>query len=150
MCLAKIRANFRGPGDVLTFLRAAVLLVRAQRQKGSMPLEALLRRFTPAVGQRSDENMPPVLERYVSWWLSRRWFPVAPNCWTRSLALFALLRRHGFGDVRLRIGMLKRGQDIEGHAWLVRDGTPYLERSGLDVGTLKVVVEHPSEEANHT
>ena len=48
------------------------------------------------------------------------------TCLVRSLALWASLRRRGV-DAVLRVGIRKRGNAIEGHAWLEFDGTPLNE-----------------------
>lgn len=49
--------------------------------------------------------------------------PIAVTCLSRSLALWALLRRHGF-DPQLEIGVRKTTGRFEAHAWVEVDGHP--------------------------
>jgi len=141
--LQKLKDNFRRPGDVLTFLATGRRLMAAHRCKTRLPVGELLVRFSPAPGPPCEPGFIEALERYVNWWLARRWFPVPHNCWTRSLVLFWLLRTHGVGDVELRVGLDAGSGDLRGHAWLVRSGEPFLDRSGEDLTRYRVLLRHP-------
>jgi hypothetical protein len=143
----KLRDNFRGLADVWEFLRVAPRLRAAHVLKARLPVADLLQRFTPPVRCEPQEDHVGALQRYVWWWLGRRWLRVPGNCWTRSLVLFELLRRHGFGDVRLIVGVRKDAEDLAGHAWLERGGQPFLEPDSEEVRGMKPLIEHPTEEA---
>lgn len=145
--MSKLSENFRGLSDVWEFLRVAARLWAAQYLKARLPVPELLRRFTPPVRGVPQEDHADALQRYVWWWLARPWFPVRSNCWTRSLALFELLRRHGFGDVGLVVGVRRDGADLSGHAWLIRGGVPFLEPTGEEVVGMRPMFTHPEEEA---
>jgi hypothetical protein len=90
------------------------------------PLDELLARLGgPAAGVRVAL---PELEHLVDRgeaWADR--VPLLPRtCLYRSLARFALFRRHGF-PVAFVMGISPRGPEEDGHAWLEFDGTPYRE-----------------------
>jgi hypothetical protein len=56
------------------------------------------------------------------------WRPlVRSGCLTRGVTLFWFLRRAGL-NVELCFGMDPRGDEPDGHCWLVRDGEVFLER----------------------
>lgn len=145
--LDRIRGNFRGPGDVWVFLRTAARVAAAHRLRSRLPVLEVLRRFTPPVGPPCPEEHLEALARYVSFWLYLRVFPVRWNCWTRTLALFELLRLHGVADVTLRIGVTKHQDALHGHAWLMRGGEPFMEPPGEALNSLRVVIEHPPKES---
>lgn len=144
--LEKLRQNFRRPADLLTFLATGRLVLAADRHKSRLPVPELLARFTPSPGPPCEPWFIEALERYANWWLEKRWFPVRHNCWTRALVLFWLLRKHGIVDVSLRVGVAANSGGLDGHAWLVRNGEPFLERAGGDLARYKVILEHPSPE----
>ena len=52
---------------------------------------------------------------------------VRPGCLTRGLTHYYFLRRAGV-ELRLQYGIGTVEGRTEGHCWLVRDGSPYLER----------------------
>jgi len=141
--LQKLKDNFRRPGDILAFLSTGRRLLIAHRCKARLPVPELLARFSPPPGRPREPGRVEALERWVNWWLARRWFPVAHNCWTRSLVLFWLLRKHGIVDVGLRVGIEAESGNLLGHAWLVRNGEPILDHSGEDLTRYRVILEHP-------
>lgn len=53
-----------------------------------------------------------------------RWYrgPLRPRCLTRSLALQAILARHG-AQAQLRVGVARAGSGLAAHAWLELAGT---------------------------
>jgi hypothetical protein len=68
-----------------------------------------------------------VLADYVGQVLNRLPPPWRYTCLRRCVVLYHLLRRAG-RPVALRIGVRKgAGSPLEAHAWLVKDGAPYLE-----------------------
>ena len=93
----------------------------------SEPLDELLGRLAgAATGSRGW--MLPDLERTLERaeaWADR--VPFLPRtCLYRSLARFALFRRHGF-PVAFVMGVSPRGTEEDGHAWLEFEGRPYRE-----------------------
>ena len=76
---------------------------------------------------RSREPDDSALSAYVGRILRRLPPPWRYTCLRRSVVLYHLLRRAG-RDVSLSIGVRKSGAGaLQAHAWLVRDGAPYLE-----------------------
>ncbi len=65
------------------------------------------------------------------------------TCLKRASVLYALLR-HAGNDIGMRIGV-RRGDDgaFLAHAWLVRDGEPYLEPATGDPSTYRTIAEFP-------
>jgi hypothetical protein len=51
---------------------------------------------------------------------------IGGSCLVRSLSLWAILRRRGVHS-GLRVGMRRRGEKIEGHAWIEIEGIPMNE-----------------------
>jgi hypothetical protein len=142
-----LRETFHDLRDVRLFLRTAVRLISARRALGRAPIPTMLERFTPPLGATPSAAAPERLATYVDWWLRAWWFPVRYNCWLRGLVLFELTRLEGIKGVTLHVAVRVDAPDLAGHAWLVRDGTPFLEppgRPGLD--ELLLLIRHPREE----
>lgn len=70
-------------------------------------------------------------------WLPRPW---RKTCLTRSVVLFHLLRRSGV-PVELCIGVKREQDGMAAHAWLVREGAPYLE---LETPSYEVIAKFPA------
>lgn len=91
---------------------------------------------------------PPIdaLAHRVDTWLRRLPWLWRSTCLKRALILFALLRRSG-EPVQLHIGV-KREPDksFAAHAWLVRDGQPYLEPPESTFATFQVITIFPETE----
>ena len=115
-------------------LRAAAACALLPPLLGVMSLERIARVAgrLPAGGPRPPDPAAPddaALAAYVNELLWRLPNPWRNTCLRRSVVLFHLLRRRG-RPVALRIGVRRdaaRGGALEAHAWLVRDGVPYLE-----------------------
>jgi hypothetical protein len=97
------------------------------RRLRSSSLPALLESLTPSqsssasVGDDRLWQLISAAELFVS-----RLRYVPNTCLYRSLARYAILRRHGH-DVRFVMGLRHDGDDVTGHAWLERDGRPLRE-----------------------
>ena len=63
--------------------------------------------------------------------IAARRTPLRVTCLPRSLALHWMLRRRGI-ESTLRIGVRKRGDHLEAHAWVEQGGQPLLDDA--DVG----------------
>ena len=79
----------------------------------------------------------------VDRWQHLLCWPWRSTCLKRASVLFALLRRGGI-DVELYIGV-KRDADkaFAAHAWLVREGMPYLESPGSSLSTYSLIARFP-------
>ena len=116
----------RRPGELLLAARVfafAVCVPLITR----LPLarqEAILEPRRPRARARAREKW---LEENIDRVLGRGAPLVRPGCLTRGLTHYFFLRRAG-ADVRLQYGIGTVDGRTEGHCWLVRNGSPYLER----------------------
>jgi hypothetical protein len=90
---------------------------------------------------------PELDDAALASWVDRvlRWLP-GPwhhTCLKRAAVLYRLLRRAG-RPVELWIGVRRgSGQALAAHAWLVRDGTPYLEPDPRVAAAHTVIARFP-------
>jgi Transglutaminase-like superfamily len=90
------------------------------------------------------DNAPTeALANAVDTWLRKLPWVWHWTCLKRATVLFTLLRRSG-QPVQLHIGV-KREPDktFAAHAWLVRDGQPYLEPATSAFSTFQVITVFP-------
>lgn len=83
------------------------------------------------LGRVSAVPAPELDDAVLSGWVDHLMLRLPPpwrrTCLTRGTVMFGLLRRAG-RPVGLRIGVRPvDGGGVDAHAWLVRDGMPYLE-----------------------
>jgi len=109
------------------FLRAIVLLplvALSLRWRGFRATQAALQRFLANDNQQTDaalvRKVVPVTARMVN--AADRHGLVHPSCLAKSLTLWWLLGRQGISSC-LRIGIRKKEEKFEAHAWVERDGT---------------------------
>ena len=103
-------------------------------------------RLAPRLGTASSARPGPPDGRAAAWvdaLLERMPGPWRHTCLKRSAVLYHLLRRSG-EPVELWIGV-RRGDAgaLAAHAWLVRDGVPYLERGEEEIGRFAVIARFP-------
>lgn len=103
-------------------------------------LAALVGR-TPA---RPDPRAPTDTELadYVAETLRGLPPPWRYTCLRRGIVLYHLMRRAG-RPVTLHIGVRKSGGALQAHAWLVKDGTPYLEPEREEHAAFQVIAAFP-------
>ena len=99
------------------------------------------------VAMRGRLADPPPDDHVVAEWVSgllrRLPGPWRYTCLRRSLVLYHVLRRTGRA-VELRVGVRKDGDGaLAAHAWLVREGAPYLESDPTLPGRFSVIVRLP-------
>lgn len=98
---------------------------------------------TPGRG-RSAAPDEAALSEYVGQVLRRLPPPWRYTCLRRSVVLYYLLRRAG-RPVALHIGVRKDGGGaLAAHAWLVKDGVPYLEPDPAHSATFAEIARFPS------
>lgn len=93
-----------------------------------VPLERLMPRLgrpgrgrkRPGAGQQAE------VQRRVRGLLSRLPAPWRETCLTRSVVLYHLLRKAGI-PLELCIGVRRKPESLDAHAWLMRDGATYGE-----------------------
>lgn len=122
--IGKLRAL--SPADWRDILAAQVALVRAQlevwtRARGNLPIRAA--ELAPAVTPAREQMEDPVVTR-IGRALGRaaRYGVFRPTCLVRALALQRMLRRRGYPDSSVRVGVRRRSGGGEGallaHAWV--------------------------------
>jgi len=88
------------------------------------------------------------LARWVDGLLRRLWGPWRHTCLKRAAVLYHLLRRAG-RPVELCIGVRRDGGGaLAAHAWLVRDGVPYLEREPAAAQAHTIIARFPEGAAS--
>ncbi len=96
-------------------------------------------------------DAPPddeVVADWVSGLLHRLPGPWRYTCLRRSVVLYHLLRRSGRA-VELRVGVRKDADgSLAAHAWLVRDGAPYLEPDPAVPGRFSVIARLPESQGS--
>jgi hypothetical protein len=93
-----------------------------------------------SAGAPDDE----LLAAYVGQVLHRLPPPWRYTCLRRGIVLYHLLRRAG-RPVTLHIGVRKGvGGSLAAHAWLARDGVPYLEQNASHSATYAEIAAFPS------
>ncbi len=107
---------------------------------------AAINKLVARLGRRNRAyTNPPIsdLADEIEAWQRRLPWPWRFTCLKRATILYALLKRSG-EDVQLQIGV-KRDPDrtIAAHAWLMRNGQPYLEPTGSAFETFQVITEFP-------
>lgn len=128
---AELRAwRALGREDRGSFVRAWMCLLAADLALRVLPVsrvEALLRRLA---GRSRREAEPGRLANLVGAASRHHLWPM--TCLPRSLALQALLRRHGI-EADLRIGVRREAGELRAHAWIEQAGRPIGEPAALEL-----------------
>ena len=88
--------------------------------------------------------MPARLARAIDRLLRLDVFVYRRSCWRRALVLHRFLALHGI-DSRVNFGLKRTTGELQGHAWLERDGQPFLED---DAGAYVVTFSLPRPPAS--
>jgi hypothetical protein len=111
--------------SLVSLVRIAALTETLRGAPRRAPDDAALSSFVEAVLRR----LPP---------------PWRYTCLRRSVVLFHLLRRAG-RPVELHIGVRKdAGGAVSAHAWLARDGVPYLEADPAHCAAFAEIARFPT------
>jgi hypothetical protein len=98
---------------------------------------------TPSRASRATEAFDDVaLDYWVRGILARLPGPWRLTCLRRCAVLYHLLRRAG-RPVELVIGVRRDDQTFSAHAWLLRDGVPYLEADPEHATRFAVIARFP-------
>jgi hypothetical protein len=85
----------------------------------------------------------PALADWVDRVLNRMPPPWRRTCLKRAVVLHYLVHRAG-RPAELRIGVRRDDQaQLAAHAWLVRDGVPYLERGAQNIASYQLLTAFP-------
>jgi Transglutaminase-like superfamily len=122
------------PQDLGLLLQILALIAVLPALLRLLSMPRILRLLTPAPRLRvgMDGAFARKAAYYTDALLRRRVWLLQPNCLRRSLVLYHLLRRSGLAvQVCLGVRSAPAGSGLqgglEGHAWLVYEGKPFLE-----------------------
>jgi hypothetical protein len=128
------RFNALGRGARGLFLRAAALLPLISlslRLRGFRKTQAFLQRFLPQSNDTMDISVPARAKLTIRMVRAAvRHSAGHPTCLEESLALWWMLGRQGITS-GLRIGVRKRDEKFEAHAWVEREGVALNEPESL-------------------
>jgi hypothetical protein len=137
----------RDPYDAALSARMALWVVLVSLLARLMPLPLAHRLVSTRVrNQRSNPSADVAarLARTVDRLLRLDMFMFRRSCWRRALVLHRFLALHGIGS-RVNFGVKTTGGELQGHAWLERDGQPFLED---DAGAYVVTFSLPRHPAS--
>jgi len=135
------------PHDAALSARMALWVILASVLARLMPLPLAHRLVSTRVRTRpigASADVPATLARSVDRLLRLDIFMFRRSCWRRALVLHRFLALHGI-DSRVNFGLKKAGGELQGHAWLERDGQPFLED---DAGAYVVTFTLPRQPAS--
>ena len=122
-------------GERLTAMGTTFLMPLALRVR---PLPEVLR-LCDRIPVRARQPQPPiVLVRRAHRWLAHGRGPWTSSCLTRSLALYAMLRQHGY-EPQFAVGVAGREQEFQAHAWVSLDGVPVMDSPLVERSYARVV-----------
>jgi hypothetical protein len=139
------RLLVRHPHDATLSARMAFWVVLASCLARLMPLPRAHRFVSVRVrARRSGNDTPARLAQAIDRVLRLDLFMFERSCWRRALVLHRFLALNGI-DSRVNFGLKKTGGELQGHAWLERDGQPFLED---DVASYVVTFSLPRQPAS--
>jgi hypothetical protein len=136
--ISKIRANFDSFEDVFLFVRIFIFLTMIPPFVKYLSLPHLMKVCTAnSISDGRDmEKYEDKIIRYTDFILSKNLWIYRVSCLKRSLALYHFLGRLGlklqicFGvKFKTNLSDTDSRKELEGHAWLLRDGRIYLEKN---------------------
>jgi hypothetical protein len=142
-----IRLLLRDPRDARLSARMALWVVLVSGLARLMPLPRAHRLVSTRLrAPRPDAppDAPVRLARAIDRVLRLDLFMFKRSCWRRALVLQRFLAFHGI-DSRVNFGLKKTTGELRGHAWLERDGQPFLED---DAGAYVVTFSLPHQPAS--
>jgi Transglutaminase-like superfamily len=121
------RRHVRGGREAVLCVRIAGAIPLIWLGVHLWPLPEAMGWLTPR--RPSTRPLPPErILHLAELLLDRSLFGIRATCLLRSLVLYRFLRESGV-DVRLHLGVSSEKGTLSGHAWLTRNGHPWLESS---------------------
>jgi hypothetical protein len=121
------RLLVRSPRDAALSARMALWVVLASCFARLMPLPRAHQLVSARLRARpAGSDTPARLAQAIDRVLGLELFMFKRSCWRRALVLHRYLALHGF-ESRVNFGLKKTTGELQGHAWLERDGQPFLE-----------------------
>ena len=112
---------------ILALLAVSPLLVRFDLPRLKRLIEPRRVRRAGMVRKMPSTESVDRIVRYTDGMLARRGPMMRKNCFRRAITLYYFLRREGV-ELDVCFGVKTPGESLlDGHCWLVRDESPYLE-----------------------
>jgi len=150
----KIRANIRSGADVWLLLQVFSVITILPLMLRYYSITRLLQILTPKRTlpvSSMQEEYTRKLVKYTDYILRRRVWVYRQNCLRRALVLYHFLRSAGI-DVQILFGVRRNiqhshdgaGNHLDGHAWLVCQGQPFLELNDKVFDIYTVTFRYPA------
>ncbi len=136
--MRRLERNFNSVEDILLFIRIFIwisLIAIMLKLFSFSKLMGLLNTKRPKTVDIADRlDLIYKVLKYTDFILGRNWWIYRMNCLKRSLVLFKFFRLYGI-DVKICMGVRKEraspafdlNANLQGHAWLMINGKPFLE-----------------------
>lgn len=152
--IRRFERNFHSIEDILLFIRIFIwvsLIAFMLKLLSFSKMMDLLNTKSPKTLD-TDKRMDLInkVHKYTDFILGRNWWIYRMNCLKRSLVLFKFFRLYGF-DVQICMGVRKEksspaaglNANMQGHAWLMNNGKPFLENTRSMITTYTPVYSFP-------
>jgi hypothetical protein len=116
------------PRDWVLFLQVLSCLVAIRAVIGRMKLMRLLEWLEPEDGRRLDPSRLTHVTKFSNFVVYDLFRSENP-CLYRSLVLYRFLRMMGM-EVSIAFAVKRDTEVLAGHAWIVKDGRPFLDHGG--------------------
>jgi hypothetical protein len=152
--MRRFERNFHSVEDILLFIRIFIWISLIAFMLKLLSFSKMMDLLTPKRPKTIDtaDRMDLIYKvpKYTDFILGRNWWIYRMNCLKRSLVLFKFFRLYGI-DVQICMGVRKDrsspaadlNTNLQGHAWLMINGKPFLENSRSMTTTYTPVYSFP-------
>jgi acylphosphatase len=157
--MGRIRSNFDSLQDVWLFLQIFALATILPPLVKLMTVPRLMKILTPGESRLNSEcdknDIMDKIGKYTHFILSRDFWIYKDICLKRSLIIYHFLRKHGI-HVTVCFGVKYKNKQshaakerkIEGHAWLLYNGSIFLEKNVKETEKYKMTYCYPGIKAD--
>lgn len=158
--ISRFKHNFHSLSDLLLFVRIVIWISLVALMLKVLSFSKMLALLTPkkpsSVHAFDRDVLIYKVSTYTDFLLGRNWWIYRMNCLKRALVIFRVLRKYRI-DVQICMGVRKgpmtqatqADQSLQGHAWLMIDGQPFLEDSRSMTFTYTPVFSFPAMDINN-
>lgn len=155
MVIRRFKKNFDSIEDILLFMRIFSWISLIALMLKLLSFSRMLVLLTPerpkTIHATDRRGLISKVPRYTDFILRRNWWIYRMNCLKRALVIFKFLRLYGI-DVQICMGVKKDHSSppagpekhLQGHAWLMVNGKPFLEDSRSMATTYTPVFSFPT------
>jgi hypothetical protein len=150
-----IKRNFGTFKEFQLFLRILILIPVMEISIKLFSIPRLMYWITPKENRHNrnlnDSSFSIKAAKYTDFLLGMNLWIYRPKCLKRSLVLYRVLREAGI-DIQICIGVrfshetenVLPDNRLEGHAWLVKDGSIFLEKNEEVAKTYRITYSFPN------